>query len=213
MSATVFQNCTLLDCTGADPAPRSTVVVEGDRITSVGRGQQPAPPVDSTLIDCDGRTLMPGLTDAHIHAAIIETDMSKARAAAACRNSGGAWRRCSLPAFSQGATSRLGPIVGRLRTEVFRCHSHPGAEAEHKEHLHGPREDSGLIALHPTLFGQSRGGDKTEASFFLPSCLFRAPQSARADCTQRLGQRKERPLAPHFTQLSPPSLHQIGQAV
>ncbi len=79
MSATVFQNCTLLDCTGADPAARSTVLVEGDRITGVHRGKPARLPADARVIDCDGRTLMPGLTDAHIHAAIIETDMTKAR--------------------------------------------------------------------------------------------------------------------------------------
>jgi imidazolonepropionase-like amidohydrolase len=79
MSTTVFRNCTLLDCTGAEPAVRSTVVVEEERITSVGRGKEVVAAGDATVIDCGGRTLMPGLTDAHIHAAIIETDMNKAR--------------------------------------------------------------------------------------------------------------------------------------
>lgn len=79
MTTTVFQNCTLLDCTGADPEPRSTVVVEGERIAAVARGTQPALPAGAAVIDCGGRTLMPGLTDAHIHAAIIETDPDKAR--------------------------------------------------------------------------------------------------------------------------------------
>jgi imidazolonepropionase-like amidohydrolase len=79
MGAIVFQNCTLLDCTGADPAPRSTVVVEGERIVAVGRGAHAATPREATVVDCGGRTLMPGLTDAHVHAAIIETDMTKAR--------------------------------------------------------------------------------------------------------------------------------------
>ena len=78
MTTTAFRNCTLLDCTGADPAPRSTVIVEGDRITQVASGKEPALPLDAAHIDCGGRTLMPGLTDAHIHAAIIETDMVKA---------------------------------------------------------------------------------------------------------------------------------------
>jgi imidazolonepropionase-like amidohydrolase len=68
-----------LDCTGADPVPRSTVIVEGDRISAVIAGGQPVLPRDAMLIDCAGRTLMPGLTDAHIHAAIIETDFGKAR--------------------------------------------------------------------------------------------------------------------------------------
>jgi len=79
MGATVFQNCTLLDCTGAEPAPRSTVIVEGERIVTVGRGAPAATPREATVVDCGGRTLMPGLTDAHVHAAIIETDMTKAR--------------------------------------------------------------------------------------------------------------------------------------
>jgi len=79
MATTVFQNCTLLDCTGADPVARSTVIVEGERIAAVARGTQPSLPAAATVFDCGGRTLMPGLTDAHIHAAIIETDPNKAR--------------------------------------------------------------------------------------------------------------------------------------
>ncbi|HSQ01431.1 MAG TPA: amidohydrolase family protein [Candidatus Dormibacteraeota bacterium] len=79
MSVTVFRNCTLLDCTGADPAPRATVVVEDERIRQVARGDEPALPRDARLVECDGRTLMPGLSDAHIHAAIVETDPDAAR--------------------------------------------------------------------------------------------------------------------------------------
>jgi imidazolonepropionase-like amidohydrolase len=79
MGTTVFQNCTLLDCTGADPVTGSTVIVEGACITSVTRAGQPTLPGDARRLDCGGRTLMPGLTDAHIHAAIIETDPHKAQ--------------------------------------------------------------------------------------------------------------------------------------
>jgi imidazolonepropionase-like amidohydrolase len=79
MTAIAFRNCTLLDCTGADPAPRSTVLVEGARIARVARGAEPALPRDAEAIDCAGRTLMPGLSDAHVHAAIIETDFATAR--------------------------------------------------------------------------------------------------------------------------------------
>ena len=77
VGTTVFRNCTVLDCTGADPTRRSTVVVEGDRITRVARGADAEVARDAATIDCDGRTLMPGLTDAHVHAAIIETDLAK----------------------------------------------------------------------------------------------------------------------------------------
>ena len=79
MAHTVFRNCLLLDCTGADPRPASSVIVEGDRITRVGSGRELDGAKDAAVIDCDGRTLMPGLTDAHIHAAIIETDPGKMR--------------------------------------------------------------------------------------------------------------------------------------
>lgn len=79
MANTIFRNCLLLDCTGADPRPASSVIVEGDRITRVGGGRELDVAKDATAIDCEGRTLMPGLTDAHIHAAIIETDPGKMR--------------------------------------------------------------------------------------------------------------------------------------
>src|SRR5262249_20326208 len=79
MSITVFHDCTLLDCTGAEPAPRSTVVVDGDRIARVIRGGECDPHRTAERIDCGGRTLMPGLTDAHVHCAIVETDPAKAR--------------------------------------------------------------------------------------------------------------------------------------
>ncbi len=79
MTPIVFRDCTLLDCTGADPAPRSTVIVEGSRIARVARGSEPALPRDADVIDCGGRTLMAGLTDAHVHEAIIETDAGKIR--------------------------------------------------------------------------------------------------------------------------------------
>ena len=74
MSAIVFHDCTLLDCTGAEPVPHATVVVEGERIRKVVRGAVPALPRDARVVDCGGRTLMPGLTDAHVHCAILETD-------------------------------------------------------------------------------------------------------------------------------------------
>jgi imidazolonepropionase-like amidohydrolase len=68
MSLTVFTNAFLIDCTGAEPVDGAAVVVEDDRIKDVlphGRvGPLPGP---VTTLDCRGATLMPGLTDAHVH--------------------------------------------------------------------------------------------------------------------------------------------------
>lgn len=77
---TIFRNCLLLDCTGADPTPASAVAVDAERITQVARGKDLPAPAGATVVDCGGRTLMPGLTDAHIHAAIIDTNFWKVRA-------------------------------------------------------------------------------------------------------------------------------------
>jgi imidazolonepropionase-like amidohydrolase len=68
MATVALRNCTLLDCTGAEPALRSTVIVKGERIAKVVRSGEPTLPKDAECIDCAGRTLMPGLTDAHVHA-------------------------------------------------------------------------------------------------------------------------------------------------
>src|SRR3990172_4861703 len=63
----LFQDAALLDCTGADPRPHTSVLVEESRIARIGpAGSIPAPD-GARVIDCAGRTLMPGLTDAHVH--------------------------------------------------------------------------------------------------------------------------------------------------
>ncbi|MEO8453418.1 MAG: amidohydrolase family protein [Gemmatimonadota bacterium] len=68
-----FTNVRIFDGESADPAP-GTVVVDGDQIVSVG--DAPAPP-QAEMIDGGGRTLMPGLIDAHIHAYAIDVNIQR----------------------------------------------------------------------------------------------------------------------------------------
>lgn len=72
MTDLVIDDVTVIDCTGADPRPRMTVVVEGDTIRRIGSVAAVRRPRGATVIDGQGRTLLPGLMDAHVHFGITE---------------------------------------------------------------------------------------------------------------------------------------------
>jgi imidazolonepropionase-like amidohydrolase len=61
----VIRNVTLLDMQSPKAKTRMTVIVEGDRITSVGRYL--AVPKNATVVDGRGKFLIPGLWDMHVH--------------------------------------------------------------------------------------------------------------------------------------------------
>src|SRR6184192_1845164 len=50
------------------------VVVEDGLIRRIGTASGPAGPREARVIDCQGRTLMPGLLDAHVHLALLDLD-------------------------------------------------------------------------------------------------------------------------------------------
>src|SRR5207249_4546081 len=77
MSLTVFTNAFLIDCTGADPVEGAAVVVEDDRIKDVlPHGRVGAVPGPVTTFDLRGKTLMPGLIDAHVHICAVEGNIT-----------------------------------------------------------------------------------------------------------------------------------------
>ena len=77
MSLTVFTNAFLIDCTGAEPVEGAAVVVEDDRIRDVlPNGKVGALPGPVTTLDCKGATLMPGLTDAHVHICAVTENIT-----------------------------------------------------------------------------------------------------------------------------------------
>jgi imidazolonepropionase-like amidohydrolase len=67
-----IRDATLIDCTGADPRPHTTVIVEDGVIRRVGASGAVETPRGATVIDAAGRTLLPGLMDAHVHFGITE---------------------------------------------------------------------------------------------------------------------------------------------
>jgi len=74
MPSFLFHNATLIDGTGADPRSRTSVLVEDGRIARIVAADAITPPRDATSIDCSGRFLLPGLTDAHVHFGATEAD-------------------------------------------------------------------------------------------------------------------------------------------
>jgi len=77
MAITVFTNARLIDCTGAEPVEGAAVVVEDERIKDVLRNGKVGPqPGRVTTLDCKGMTLMPGLTDAHVHICAVTENIT-----------------------------------------------------------------------------------------------------------------------------------------
>src|SRR5690606_41794522 len=69
-------NATLLDLESGERIEGSSVRVEGRRIVEVGRGERLRAGDEVTRIDAGGRTLLPGLIDAHVHAALTTMDLA-----------------------------------------------------------------------------------------------------------------------------------------
>ena len=70
----VFEGCRVFDGVSADPRENATVVVEDGRIKEVADGAVRAP-ADAERVACAGRTLMPGLIDAHFHALLMDLNI------------------------------------------------------------------------------------------------------------------------------------------
>lgn len=66
MSRIIFTNANLLD--GNHPARAATLVIEGERIRDISVGSVETGPED-VVIDLQGKTVMPGMVQAHFHAA------------------------------------------------------------------------------------------------------------------------------------------------
>ena len=61
----------LIDGFGGPPIQDSVVLIEGDRITAVGRQGEIAVPAGAEVISTEGMDVLPGLWDAHVHTMIV----------------------------------------------------------------------------------------------------------------------------------------------
>ena len=65
--ALVVEGGTLIDGRGGAPLRNAVIVMEGDRIRAVGTKGQVSYPANARVIQADGRTILPGLFECHIH--------------------------------------------------------------------------------------------------------------------------------------------------
>ena len=72
---TLLMNTLLIDCTGSEPHEQASIVLEGERIREVRLGGAGPTGTHDTVIDCAGMTLLPGLTDAHVHIGAVDVNI------------------------------------------------------------------------------------------------------------------------------------------
>ncbi|MDP2700981.1 MAG: amidohydrolase family protein, partial [Candidatus Rokubacteria bacterium] len=65
----VLTGATLIDGTGAAPVADAVIVIDGERIAAAGSRQGLSWPGDAEIVDVRGKTIIPGLIDAHDHMA------------------------------------------------------------------------------------------------------------------------------------------------
>jgi imidazolonepropionase-like amidohydrolase len=75
MAAIIFANCAVLDGTRKERREDHHVLVEGDRIREVS--ERPIRSTAAETIDLAGRTLMPGLIDAHVHVLAVDAALAR----------------------------------------------------------------------------------------------------------------------------------------
>jgi imidazolonepropionase-like amidohydrolase len=73
MGVTILRNASVLDPERGELAEGQSVVISGSRIADVGRGL--TGPDDAVVFDVAGRTVMPGLIDAHTHPAVVDMEV------------------------------------------------------------------------------------------------------------------------------------------
>lgn len=78
MTTTLFRNLRLLDPRFDEARGGYEVLVEGDKIREVS--DKPLKATSARIVDCGGRTLMPGLIDCHVHVYLVELGLARLEA-------------------------------------------------------------------------------------------------------------------------------------
>lgn len=152
MSQTLFENAALLDVRAGELRPGTSVLVADGRVQEVAEGRIAASG-EVRRVDLRGRTLMPGLIDAHVHAVITTMDL-------------GAMAQRPVTLVAQEARRILEAMLRRGFTTVRDAGGADWglAEAVERDLIHGPRLfHAGRVLSQTGGHGDLRGrGDEPD---------------------------------------------------
>ena len=73
MTKRLIRGKLLIDGTGSPPVEEGSVLIDGDRVVSVGKASELKVAPDTDIIDCTDQILIPGLIDCHNHLSLDTT--------------------------------------------------------------------------------------------------------------------------------------------
>ncbi len=122
MSHTVLlKNARVIDGLADQPQTGMSILVTGERISQVERGEIPAPP-HTQVIDLGGKTVLPGLIDTHVHSTLMD--------------------RASLPLFLAAGVTSARDVGAKLeKVQALKADLNSGAQLGPRLFMCGPLLD------------------------------------------------------------------------
>lgn len=112
----VLTHATVIDATGAPPQSDMTVIFKGDRITAIEKTSQSHIPKGTSVVNAQGKYLIPGLWDMHVHLDGLEPieeapEILVSYGITSVRDMGGHWERLQSLRSSIHNGLRVGPSI------------------------------------------------------------------------------------------------------
>lgn len=117
----LLKNARLIDGIADQAQTGMSILVSGDRVSKVERGEIPAPP-DAQVIDVGGKTILPGLIDTHVHATLMDRE--------------------SLPLFLAAGVTSARDVGAKLeKVQALKADLTSGAQLGPRLFIYGPLLD------------------------------------------------------------------------